>query len=791
MLYINEQYVGRGIYRCNKHNWYYDEYDVGKFLRPGKNVICIIAQFIGETLSWLEPFPHGGISGRTTGKGGLIFQLDIPGKSPITISSDKTTRAFPCSAWQQDAPLVNVGLAFVEIFDAAKMPPGWMETGFDDSGNAWGHSMEIAINNIMPNMVKCDIPRLAESKIRAAAITSAGILQEYFTNDDIKESFNDPASDPIDFHVQLAMSTYKDAIKGLDENWQAGKPIEIGLGADPVGIVFDMGRDVSGHVFFEIISENDGIIIDIAWSEKLDIAKGMKMPRASAFQEKQGSRYICKAGENQHELFHWYGFRYVQANIKGKGKVTIRNFGANLFLYPVKEVGSFSCNDEKLTKLYEACAWTLRNCMHDGYEDCPSREQRQWIGDAYVEILTNYAVFGDTALARKLIVQCAQSQRGDGLTDMCTPGDAEIHGLIIPDYCLYWISEIYQYYWYTGDTSIVVEMLPSMLRAIKWFIQYIDPATGLLTDMPYWTFIDWSANDKWGACCPINAQLYNAMKQLAEMGRLAGWDKAVAHLDGIANNIAKGINTYLWDEKRGAYADAVVVCQGGKVEKRSHKVTFHANALAVLYDIAPPDRVASIVKNVFDKPYPELYVQNQVPIWQGITAPKLDEDKHVVMAEPYFFHHVNQALAKLGRHDLIARFMHDGWCKMLDHGATTIWESWGDFGSLCHAWSATPAHDLARHCLGVQITSPGAERVKIAPHPMGLARAKGTVPTIKGQIEVEWQHDAKQRLFKVDVKAPSGVKVTVESPTIDGVNPSKVSENKVDAKGTLHVEAFY
>ena len=53
----------------------------------------------------------------------------------------------------------------------------------------------------------------------------------------------------------------------------------------------------------------------------------------------------------------------------------------------------------------------MQLCMHDGYEDCPSREQRQWVGDAYVEALVNFAAFGDTAPRAKRLVRQAQSQR--------------------------------------------------------------------------------------------------------------------------------------------------------------------------------------------------------------------------------------------------------------------------------------------------------------------------------------------------------------------------------------------
>ena len=324
--------------------------------------------------------------------------------------------------------------------------------------------------------------------------------------------------------------------------------------------------------------------------------------------------------------------------------------------------------------------------MHDGFEDCPSREQRQWVGDAYVETMVNYTLFGDTQLVKKLIRQVAQSQRGNGITQMATPGDSEVHGLIIPDYCLYWISILYQYYWYTGDTELVVEIFPSVLKALKWFLMFQNPITGLITDLPYWIFIDWSANDKWGANCAVNAQFYRVLHQVIELATAIGWEITLQGLSEKAEIICSGINQYLWNEARNAYADAVVVDKNGVIEKLSQKVTFHSNALVLLYEIAPEERRGLIYRTVFDQPYEKMFVQNNHPIWNGKTANKLIEQEQVIMAEPFFLHHVNQMFAKYNQHDQIMRYLRDGYLEILDHGATTIWETWSDGGSLCHAW---------------------------------------------------------------------------------------------------------
>ena len=75
-----------------------------------------------------------------------------------------------------------------------------------------------------------------------------------------------------------------------------------------------------------------------------------------------------------------------------------------------------------------------------------------------------------------------------------------------------------------------------------------NPITGLITDLPYWIFIDWSANDKWGANCAVNAQFYRVLHQVIELATAIGWEITLQGLSEKAEIICSGINQYLWNE---------------------------------------------------------------------------------------------------------------------------------------------------------------------------------------------------------------------------------------------------
>ena len=60
---------------------------------------------------------------------------------------------------------------------------------------------------------------------------------------------------------------------------------------------------------------------------------------------------------------------------------------------------------------------TLRNCMHETYENCSCYEQNQFAMDAGIEIFSTYQLSRDDRLARKYIREFYASRHDDGLLE--------------------------------------------------------------------------------------------------------------------------------------------------------------------------------------------------------------------------------------------------------------------------------------------------------------------------------------------------------------------------------------
>lgn len=759
-LYVNGHYVGRGPARFDPTWPYYDEYDITSLLRPGKNVIAALVHFYGEKTGWY-----------LVGRPGFLFECSVARSDGGTtlVKTDATWKFLRAPMWTQEVPRISGALGFTELYDAAKEVEGWDLPEYDDS--RW-HAARI-INRISvdqpsmidpylwDNLVPRDIPMLLEKEVAPSQVTMVGEVQNLA-----------PGVAPTVAH-QMSQESPGPLKNCTVENagslaTEAGGEAVIrttprGTGESPgysAVIVLDFGRELTGYPRLELDGVAGGII-DMGVCESL--AEGRVTPTRNGL---HFNRYLMKDGPQRWEAFEWDGFRYLQLTIRNCPRpVKFRKVAVNFTSYPVGNRGSFESSDSMLNKIWETSHYTVQLCMHDGFEDCPNREQRQWVGDAYVETKVNYAAFGDTKLPAKYLRQIAQSQRSDGIIQMFWPGDDRegvLHMFNIKDFVLHWISTVWEYYRFTGDGEMVRELFPNVAKALGWFEKRVD-GHGLLSDIPPWVFGDWAPLDRRDRNTILNALFYNVLRETAQMATLVGNEAARRRYDKLAGRVKAGINECLWDERRGVYVDS----DADGVP--SGRISQQANTMCLLYDIAPPEKRSGILAYIFDPQrirIPEMFRPAQAGF---------DNQKDVVQAQPFFMHWVNAALAHIGEHERMVQLIRDLFGKMIEAGATTIWETWRRTDSECHGWSGTAAYDLTTYILGVRGVTPGFSRFVIEPHPAQLAWARGVVPSVKGDIPVSWRSGAGE--FHLEGNLPAATTASVLIPQQAGRNPSQVQLN--------------
>lgn len=740
-LFVNGRRVGRGPVRCGPLYQRTDTHDIAAHLRPGDNVLAMLVRVYGVDTSWYERVE--GEWQPTFGDGALYCDARIRcGDTDVDVLSDEQWRCLETDAWQQDTQRSAWGLGFVEVHDARRLPLDWTHPGFDDSswdpvvilfagGGPPDSMMGGMRSEPFPTLIPRDIPFLRESPLAPqrvirwyGAVADPALPPE-------RQLYEDRLGPLPDGSVENP-----DALLSDDESVTV---VRTGEGA--VSFLLDFGRIHSGYPFVEM-DANGGEVVDVAVAEGIpgewDPAGIGEQPRLDV-ETGRGMhlfRYVARPGQQRFERFEWTAVRYAQVTVReAPHGLRIRHVGSNFVRYPVEERGEFSCSDRVLDRLWEVSRYTLQNCMHDGWEDCPSREQRQWLGDATVESLVAQAAFGPSAnaLNRQFLHHAAESQRPDGLTQMFAPGDHHRDAVLIPDWTLQWILNAEQHWLYTGDLETIERIFPSIQKALGWFDRQSGP-NGLVAHVPYWHFMDWAALGRHGEACAFNAQLAGAFTAAARLAAALDWPRAADRYEERAERIAEALNARHWDERRGVYVDMVDPASGAQ----DPRVSQHANAAAILWGVAPAPRWPRIVERVSD---PErLKFTAAPPI--APTGEPFDEENDVVLANTFYSHFVCRALARAGRFDRALALMRERFGRMLDQGATTLWESFGPTASLCHGFSATPLYQLSTEVLGIRPLEPGFRRFRFAPQFADLTEARGVFPTVHGDIRVSWKREA-------------------------------------------------
>lgn len=497
-----------------------------------------------------------------------------------------------------------------------------------------------------------------------------------------------------------------------------------------VELLYDLGEQNCGYWNFDLMADA-GVQVDIAAVEYIAPDGRVQFPGGN----RNGLRYITKQGRNQFTSIKRRSGRYVFLTLRHQqAPVRLRHFNLIESTYPLDSIGSFSCSDARLDRIWDISTRTLKLCMEDTYTDCPLYEQTHWVGDARNEALLAFGVFGAHDLARRCVNITAQSLERYPIAGCQTPSSWDV---LIPAWSLLWGISTWDYYWETGDKEWLRGVYPAVIRNLKGAEKFVDSRD--LFTAPFWNFFDWVKIDQ-GQKTVLHNSLFvvGAIDAALKEAGVLGDTTHVAWLRSFRARVAGGINK-LWDDTKNSYPDAIR--DDGSI---SPSICQHTSFLSLLYDVVPKEHAAAALKNLTDPP-----------------------EQMVKVGSPFAALYLYEAFEKLGLDDEIVKETYKHYLPMVEAGATTVWESFpsGTTGgggwptrSHCHAWSSAPSRFLNRIILGIKDTAPAAAAVQISPRLNGLTWARGTTATARGPVTVRWKLDGKT--LNVTYTAPASVQAS-------------------------------
>ncbi len=700
----------------------YSRFDVKNLLQIGKNVIAVIVHYIGENfLRDAKGYP------------GLYLALRDGEK--VLLASDENFRAIPApgyrSNWQQK---FTRQLGFCTWFDARVAGAlEWMNVDFDDS--SWA-SAKIIDAEFSRTLAPRPLAELLQSPPPPVAVLQLGVLRRREKSDrPAREMFRDLLR-PLEVAEALAPDGLAgirpvDSIVGVPETIiltpdAPDSPLRFAPLADSETngyyLVVELPKEIVGYIRFDLVC-SAGTVVDYALGEHLFSGRVRAAIEARNFAD----RYIAREGENHFEMrLRRAAGRYLELHFtECAAPPKVLYAGVVEQYFPLPELADFSGSDRLVERTVGVAVDTLKNCMHEHYEDCPWREQSLYAYDSRNQALYGYYLWGnyDFAETSFRLLGHSKGEKFAGFLPMTEPSDVP---LTIPVFSLAWIADLYEFFWHSGK----IELFRAEAETVKTILRAATrnrTAHGLYhpgNDQRFWHFSEWVPGlrgENYPESATYNLYLYEALTLAAKLFAAAGLP--APDYAAQAKELGENIERTFYSPERGLYLS------NADDPKLFHE---HTQALMLYLELVPESRRERFLAEIARRDTIKCTFSSLPFLVRGL------------MREPAWQNFAAQIVA-------------DAFEPLVMSGATTLWETpiREDFNgslSLCHGWSSLPAYFAKRYILGVEPLAPGFAQFAVKPYTGTLEFASGAVPTPFGEIRVSWQ----KRAF--------GVEIQVENP---------------------------
>ncbi|CZT46020.1 related to rhamnosidase B [Rhynchosporium secalis] len=428
-----------------------------------------------------------------------------------------------------------------------------------------------------------------------------------------------------------------------------------------------------------------------------------------------------------YEPFWFRTFRVLRLEIfVGSGAIEFESFEATQINYPLALKSSWiEPGDDHSEKIWEVSIRTMRNCMFDGYSDCPFYEQLQYSGDSRQVGLFHYLISGDDRLMRQAISDFAASVTYEGLTQSRFPSHVP---QIIAGFSLYWVLQVCDHHLFFGDTAYSRSFLPRIDGVLEFFNSQIDDL-GLVSDLPYdaWQFVDWVTT--WGATdshpdkgVPTSGRKSNrhtyfsmlyayTLKQAANLLREVGRPGHADEYESRISPLLRAIRKHCYDGKYFTDSTADIADDLAYSE--------HSQVWAVLSGAADPEDAARLLATSF----------------QNVRFSKCSYMMRFYALRAF-------AIAGDGVYESVWTQMWDPWRDMLADNLTTWAEDDVRQRSDCHAWGSVPIYEYCTELAGIFPLKAGSAKISFKPRLTLSREIEAKVALGKDNVAtVSWKTD--------------------------------------------------
>ena len=651
-VWINGKLCAFGQYGDYPHFKVYDEVDITEYLQVGQNRFSAVVWYYGVDSQTYR-----------VGAPGLIYEI-VEGEGRVVAYSRPEVLCRKSLDYVSGrCDLISGQLGPTYRYDLRKYD-GFIEAGAEGFAPACAVTGISTDFHLRPNRKLTLEPRAQGRIIRGGSFS--------YTTDAPVASVNMQ-------RAAVTIGALTQVMKSGDPYMHTPARLERET-ADMDGVFFivDLKEETVGFLDIDLELPCD-CRVDVGYGEHLD--DGVCRTSIRGF----FTEIECHAGRNTWlHTFRRFGCRYLQFFVHAP-EVTVHYAGLRPTNYPLVHK-DFKCGNLLRETIYRVCQNTLRQCLHEHYEDCPWREQALYALDSRNQMLCGYFAFGETQAPRASLELMAHGVRPDGLLSLCYPAGMDFP---IPAFSCAYFFQMEEYIRYSGDTTLAAQYFDKLDTVINTFHSKMQPE-GIIENfygesadgkINYWNFYEWSytmSNDigehHRRLECPINCFYSLAMQKMAKICDALGKADYAADLRARVASLNTAIAKKFYNSEVGLFETYDTVCRG--------IYTVLTQSLAMLCGAAEGLDTTRMLEAMANNGRTEGGL-SLVPNTLSMNAFRFDALLAVDRAK-----YAPIILDELDREYLY----------MLRQGATSFWETidgadaFGGAGSLCHGWSALPVY---------------------------------------------------------------------------------------------------
>lgn len=456
-------------------------------------------------------------------------------------------------------------------------------------------------------------------------------------------------------------------------------------------IRFDFGVESAAWLEFDSPDLTGAVEMSISEYNEPAIVNTGPAHRFKTFQPRRhGNTYRLELNSELYEGVR-FGWIHVRAFERPWHITAIR---AICQVKPTNYVGSFSCNDSMLTRIWYTGAYSVKANFCKDYFGAilmDRGDRISWTGDAHPAQAAAMVSFGNWDFIRKNLERTATANND------------------IASYSLYWILSLVEYYRHTADQA-------TFEKYVNHVTTLLDHARSSYTN-PSIGFYGWDERLGAGFEEPDRFETKSAYRML--------FIRACMEFASALNDI-------------------------GQLDLSK---TYREIALQKMNEVRGNDHWYSSfgVHSLSDAVNTGLATEEEK---SAFFAQEFSDRLNRLSFSPFNQYFILQAMALMNRYDEAIVTLRDLWGGQINYGGTTFFEtytpSWNQcierngavpncqagYTSLGHAWGAGVTAWLSREVLGIKPIGPGFSNIEIAPHlGRSLTWVSGSVPTPHGSVD--------------------------------------------------------